>query len=88
MPNYLLEHYLPRSGDGVLREAAAHARSAAEALAQAGTPIRHVRSMYVAEDELCFHVFEAPSREAVVEAVSRGGLTRGRITEEIEETRP
>jgi hypothetical protein len=80
MPSYLLEHYLPRGGDGVLREARARAR-AAEALAQAGTPIRYLRSLYVAEDELCFHVFEAPSREAVLEAVGRAGLTSGRITE-------
>lgn len=81
MPSYLLEHYLPRSGDGVLEEAVTHARDAAEALARMGTPIRHVRSLYMAEDELCFHIFEEPSREAVLEAVGRAGLVGGRITE-------
>jgi uncharacterized protein DUF4242 len=85
MPSYLVEHYLARTGDGVLRAAATNARGAAEALARAGTPIRYVRSMYVAEDELCFHVFEAPSREAVFQAVGRAGLTDGRITETEEE---
>jgi hypothetical protein len=81
MPSYLVEHYLASTGDGVLQAAATNARGAAEALARAGTPIRYVRSMYVAEDELCFHVFEAPSREAVVQAVGRAGLADGRITE-------
>lgn len=81
MPSYLLEHYLPREGECALHDVTVHARDAAEAMSRGGTPVRYVRSMYVAEDELCFHVFEAPSREAVLEAVGRAGLSSGRITE-------
>jgi hypothetical protein len=46
--------------------------------------VRYVRTLFVAEDETCFHVFDAPSREALVEAARRAGLTALRITEAIE----
>lgn len=76
MPRYLLELYVPR-GLG-LDEAAARARLVEE------KDVRYVRTMFVAEDETCFHVFEAASREALLEAASRSGLTEARVTETVE----
>ena len=76
MPRYLLELYVPR-GKG-LDEATTRARQV-----QVGG-VRYVRTMYVAEDETCFHVFEAASREALLEAASRSGLADVRITETVE----
>jgi hypothetical protein len=76
MPRYLLELYVP-PGQGL---------DAAVARAQlvGGGDVRYVRTMYVAEDETCFHVFEAVSREALLEAASRSGLADARITETVE----
>ena len=78
MPTYLIELYLPSAGspDGAV-ETARRVERAADGL-------RYVRTMFVAEDETCFHVFEAASRGAVAEAASRAGLTDLRVTEAIE----
>jgi len=84
MPGYSLELYLPRGQAAALDDAAARARRAAEELSREGTPVRYLRSLYLSEDEICFHVFEAPSRESVAEAARRAGLDDSRITETIE----
>jgi hypothetical protein len=76
MPSYLLERYLSRVGS--LSAAAQDARRV-EGLG--GAALRYVRTYFVAEDEICFHVFEAPSRDAVVEAASRAGLGDARVAE-------
>jgi hypothetical protein len=39
------------------------------------------RAGSLAEDETCFHVFEAPIRDAVVAAAAHAGLADARITE-------
>ena len=80
VPRYLLELYMPKGN--VLEEAAARARLVGGAGDEA--PVRYVRTMFVAEDETCFHVFEASSREALLEAVRRSGLADARITETVE----
>lgn len=75
MPTYLLEIYLPRSTP--ITEAA----DAARVIAANRTELRYVRTWVVAEDETCFHVFEAPSREVVTEAAREAGLADARVTE-------
>ena len=76
MPRYLVELYMPRGQ--ALEEASARGRRMGEG------DVRYLRTMYVAEDETCFHVFEASSREALLEAAQRSGLTDARITETVE----
>ena len=49
-----------------------------------GRALRSVRTLFVAEDETYFHVFEAPSRDALVEAARSAGLTHVRVTEAVE----
>ena len=44
-------------------------------------PVRYVRSFYVPQDEMAFHVVEAPSIEATVELSRRAGLSPERIVE-------
>lgn len=85
MPSYLVELYLPRGRK--IEEAVVAARRAAEAAADGGTPIRYVRSLHLAEEETCLHMFEAPTREAVVEATRRAGLEGARVTEAVESGR-
>lgn len=84
MPHYCLELYTPRVTSGGLEEAASKARLAAEALSTSGGPIHYIRTTYLAEDEICFHLFEASSAEDVEEVARRAGLTDGRVTRAIE----
>jgi len=79
MPSYLVEVYLPRSRADDARVSGQRARTAAEQLAGEGVPIRYVRTTYLPEDEICFHLFEAPAPAAVEEASRRAALGRTRI---------
>jgi hypothetical protein len=76
---FLVEVYLPRSAAGGLAAAGSRAKDAAT-----GAGARYVRAMYVPEDEICFYVFEAPTREIVAEAVQCAGLVAARVTEALE----
>jgi hypothetical protein len=78
--SYLVEVYQPRTGADA---AAARARSAADAASRAGTPVRYVRSIFVPEDETCFHVFESSSKEAVLAATERAAFAFPRIAEAV-----
>jgi hypothetical protein len=79
--SFLVETYAPTST--VLAEAEVRARRAAE-LARAETPVRYIRSIFVPDDEMCLHMFEAPSAEALREASDRAGLSPERIVEAVE----
>ena len=84
MPTYCLELYLPRATAARLEEEARQARLAAEAIATNGALVHYVRTTYLADDETCFHLFEANSAEDVAEAARRGGLPSERITLAVE----
>jgi hypothetical protein len=66
---YLIETYAPGTSD------IAELASKAEAAAQGS--LRYVRSIFVPEDEICFHVFEGASPDVIAHAA-------GRIVEAIE----
>jgi hypothetical protein len=86
VPRYLLELYMP-SGQA-LEEETARARLVGDRQGGGEGAVRYVRTMFVAEDETCFHVFEASSREALLEAARRSGFADARIAETVEsETR-
>jgi len=76
---YLLELYAARA-DAVDQDTA-RVRLAAEEHTRAGTPVRYLRSIFVPDDETCFHVIEAPSAEAVAEIARRAGLPVERVVE-------
>ena len=80
MPNYLVESYAPRSG-AALDESIARVRLAAKEIAAEGIGLRHVRSTFVPEDEICFHVFEAESPAVVDEVGRRAGLPFEHVVE-------
>jgi acid phosphatase class B len=77
---------MPRASSVALEEAASLARLAAEALSTNGISIRYIRTTYLADDESCFHFFEANSTEDVAQAARRVGLPSGRITRAVEAT--
>jgi hypothetical protein len=78
MPTYLLEVYVSNV------ESVPQASDAARRVADADD-VRYVRTTFLREDETCFHVFEAPSRDALVDAAEHAGLTDVRVTEAIED---
>jgi hypothetical protein len=84
MPIYCLELYLPRASAAPLEEEASQARLAAEVIATNGITVHYVRTTYLAEDETCFHLFEANSAEDVAEVARRAGLPSERITLAVE----
>lgn len=84
MASFLLESYTPHREPTELAELSARARAAAEAGVREGVEIRHVRSFLALDDDVCFHMFEAPSADAVVRASELANLDHERITEVIE----
>lgn len=80
VPTYLAESYVPRSG-AALDDAIARVRLAAKEIAAGGVRLRHVRSTFVPEDEICFHVFEAESALVIDEVGRRAGLAFEHIVE-------
>jgi hypothetical protein len=87
VPSFLAETYLARPGKARLRSAQ-RARAAAKELAEHGTRIRFVRSIYVPNDEICFLVFDAISADAVEDACKRAGLRFERVVEAVESPQP
>ena len=78
MPVFVVERYLP-----ALTEEGVRAQAEREAMLPG---LRHVRTMYLCEDELCFSVFEAPSIATVRSANERSSAAFERITEVIDVT--
>ena len=66
-----------------LPELTARARAASEQLSREGRQVRFVRSVFVPEDETCFHLLDGPSRDAVAETAKRAGISTLRITKAV-----
>jgi hypothetical protein len=79
MPSYLIESYLPRSRSGELRALADRLRRATETLTAEGARVRHLRSTFLPNDELCLHLLEAESAAIVSEASRRAAIEPARV---------
>ncbi len=84
MAHYLVEAYSPKSSREDLGSLVARARRASAGMRRDGIDVRYLRPILVPEDEICFHLFEAPSAEAVGEASRRAQLVYERIVETAE----
>lgn len=76
----------PQGGWGELQAMSANARRASEQISSEGMPVRFLRSIFVPDDEACFHLFEG-SATAVAEASARAGIPIESIAESAEVTR-
>jgi len=79
MRSYVVEVYTPATADPEPIETAA--RHAAADMSASGTPVRYVRSIFVPLDEICFHLLDGPSADAVHEVTARAGIVPQRILE-------
>ena len=79
MDQYLVELYLPRRDEAALADAAVRARIASEQLASEGKPVRYLRAIFVPQDEICFHLYEALTPDVVGEASLRAQIAYERI---------
>lgn len=84
MASFLVETYTPRPAETALPSLAAQAEEAAQVASRAGIDIHHVRSFLAPDDEVCFHLFEAASADAVVRMSELARFDHERVTEVIE----
>jgi hypothetical protein len=80
VPSYLIESYLPRN-PAAFANALAGARRAAEL----ADDVVYLRTTYLPSDEICLHLFQAPSSDALGEAARHAALAYLRIVEAIEQ---
>ena len=81
MPSYLIESYLPRSRSSELRGLVDRLQRATESLTAEGTRVRHLRSTFVPNDEICLHLLEAESAAMVSEASRRAAIEPARVVQ-------
>jgi Protein of unknown function (DUF4242) len=86
MTTYLVEAYVSKLDEARQRQLAVAARSAAELTAREESPVRYLGSIFVPEDETCFHLLDAFSAEDVERTNRRGAFAFERIVE-VTETR-
>jgi hypothetical protein len=81
VPSFILETYVPRLSPDDLERLAKRAERAT-----LGTQVDHVRSYLIPEDDMCMHVFEAPSLAAVRDLADGAGIEAERIVHTVGET--
>jgi hypothetical protein len=86
MATFMVERYLPGSDAGETAAAELLAEHLAMHVRAEGATVRHLRSLFVPQDEQCFVLFQAASAHALAEAIGRVGITYERIAEIIDLT--
>jgi glutamate-1-semialdehyde aminotransferase len=85
MKEYMVELYVSRADPRAVERAAQLTQRAAQQMTRLGTPVRFLRSIYVAEDETCFFLYAAETEEAVRQAALAAERPFERVAEVIEE---
>ncbi len=83
MREFVAEQYLPAAGGAEAAVRAGAARRAAEQLTCEGTPVELVRSIFIAVDETCLHLYRAESIDAVRAVAARASLPLERVAESV-----
>jgi hypothetical protein len=76
---YLVEVYVSTKGEDEFDELAARASAAATSPACEGTAIRYLRSIFIPDDDICFHLYRAASLVDVSDALGRACLDHERV---------
>ncbi|MGD0272836.1 MAG: hypothetical protein ABSB96_03800 [Gaiellaceae bacterium] len=84
MKHFLVELYVPRRKASDFESEVARVRSVSDDLRSRGVPVRHLRSLFLPEEETCFHLFESSGTEAVEEAIRSAGLECERISQALD----
>ncbi len=79
MTRYLVERYLPGDSADEIRAALVRLTIVAERMTAEGTPVRHLGSTLMRDDDACFCELEAASAELVAEANTRARFAYARI---------
>jgi hypothetical protein len=80
---YLVECYDPGIDDVAVATSGARARVACAETGAADDPVEYLGALFVAEDEVVFHVFKACDAQTVRAASSRAGLRFERVVESV-----
>jgi hypothetical protein len=80
MPTFIVERYLPGAALEELRAGISRCRLVAAEMRSEGRHVRHVGSVFVAEDELCLCTFTAPAPEIVAEVNRRADFAYAQIS--------
>ena len=76
---YLVEEYLSKSTADGPAATADRALLASREMRREGTAVRYVRSIFIPQDETCFHIFEAGSEQEARNAAARAGIHAERV---------
>jgi hypothetical protein len=76
---FIVESYWPGVTADAFGKAVARAEGAAKQIAAEGTPVRHLDSILVPQDEAVFHLFEGYSAEVVEQVGRRARLRFARV---------
>lgn len=79
----LVECYVATPGESDLHATAERAIAACVEMARAGTTVEYIGALFVAADEVAFHLFAAPDIDAVMAASQRAGLRVERVVEAV-----
>ena len=81
MPVYIGERYVPGAAQDLALAQAEQVRSSAHVLASRGSTVTLLSTTFVANEEWVFDVFQADSREQVLEVYAESGVAVERVTE-------
>jgi hypothetical protein len=84
MPTFIVERYIPDLPTDGLRGLIERERIAMASIAAERDGVRHVRSTYMRDDEVCLSLYLGPSAAAVRDANTRADLPFERISEAID----
>lgn len=80
---FVVERYLPALTPDDVQ---AQAQRETDVLSTGADAVRHLRTTYLCDDELCFSVFEAASIDLIRQANDRSDMPYERITEAVDVT--
>lgn len=86
MPLFVVERKLPGITPDALRSAGLRAKTCCAEISEEGTPVRWIRSFFLAEPSGTHCYFEAPDAQVVEEANTRANIPFERVVEVIEMT--